>query len=105
PRYLALPEGGEFREELGSEPWPEVRVSGTQNRRRLVVPEGAGLVRVAENWSEGWRYRVDGGEWRKVGLAADRSMLLTLDDGEGERVVEMEYRPRRRVVGWWVSGG
>jgi hypothetical protein len=104
PRYLAL--------RAGSGAWPRagegvgvVRVEGTMNRRRLEVPAGADAVRVAENWSEGWRYRVAGGEWKAVEMAADRSMVLALAPAPVVTRVELDYHPRRRVVGWWLTTG
>jgi hypothetical protein len=120
PRYIALREGGggwPVRTGAGGEgdvvadvvnpalTLPALLVAGTQNHRLLEVPAGTELVRVAENWSEGWRYRVEGEEWRPVEQAADRSMLLPLGPGTAPVRVELEYRPRRRVIGWWLTAG
>lgn len=113
PRYLALREESDawsrmILNEVGEVAVGPVRAEGTMNRRRLEVPPGTRAVRIAENWSEGWRYRVDGEAWRPVEMARDRSMVLEVDSqsssGTGSRVVELEYRPRRRVIGWWVTG-
>lgn len=92
-RYLALPAG------------MPVGVTGTQNHRVAEVPPGTGVVRVAENWGEGWRYRVAGGTWRPVGLAADRSMVIPLEVVSEPVPIELEYRPGRRIVGWWITLG
>jgi hypothetical protein len=83
----------------------DVLVEGTQNRRYLEVPAGAELVRVAENWSEGWRYRVEGEGWRPVEMAADRSMIFALEPGGAPLRVELDYQPRRRIIGWWLTVG
>jgi hypothetical protein len=80
-----------------------VQVTGTQNRRLLEVPSGTAAVRVAENWSEGWRYRSGTGPWKQVKVAADRSMLIPLEPVPATQLVEMHYRPRRRIIGWWLT--
>ena len=54
PRYLALTSSGAVPAEV---------ISETFNRRLLRVPPGANSVRVAENWSKGWRYRIGRSDW------------------------------------------
>jgi hypothetical protein len=108
PRYLALSAGlswvpGEGGDLAAVAAIGAVQSTGTQNQRRLEVPSGTGTVRIAENWGEGWRYRVEGGEWRQVEMAADRSMLLPLEQAPLTQQVELEYRPRRRIIGWWLT--
>ena len=77
--------------------------SGLMNRRQVVVPAGVSVVRVAENYGAGWRFRMDGENgWTEVARAADASMRMDLPHSEGGRL-EMEYRPPLRQVGWMVS--
>jgi hypothetical protein len=104
PRYAAEGGGG------------VTLVSSTFNRRQLEVAPSTSRIRVAENWSEGWRFRVAAGAWQPVQRATDGSMLLPLapsgeppgepsgDLAEGPLVVDMEYAPARRVLGLWISG-
>jgi len=83
----------------------EVRVvEATMNRRSLETPSGTSEVRVAENWSEGWRYRVAGGAWRPVERRPDGSIGLRLDARGAPSAVEMEYAPRRHLLAFWLSG-
>lgn len=110
PRYLALGAGApEWLRRLAPaavSPLPDPPVAGavrvvaaTQNRRVLEAPAGAHAVRVAENWSEGWRFRVDGGAWRPAARAADRSMAIPLAPAPGPVRIELVYRPSRRMAG------
>jgi hypothetical protein len=124
PRYLAVgagqapsaaldavldgaPDGAQHTTETGTRPpAPAVRVlAETPNRRWLVVAPGTALVRVAENWSEGWEYRSDGVEWRPAEQVPDRSMLIHTGGRQQPAIVELRYRPRRRSAGWWLSAG
>ncbi|HSJ05890.1 MAG TPA: hypothetical protein VK936_04255, partial [Longimicrobiales bacterium] len=78
-------------------------VRATPNRRVIDVAAGAAAVRVAENWSEGWQYRVGDGTWSPAERAGDRSMMLPLPDAAGAVRVEMWYRPWRRSMGRAVT--
>jgi hypothetical protein len=110
PRYIAVGARGAAealelaRGETDSHATGVHVVEATNNRRLLATAAGAHAVRVAENWSEGWEYRVDDGMWRQVQAAADRSMILALDGTDQARSIEMRYRPRRRAAGMAVSG-
>jgi hypothetical protein len=107
-RYIGLPgsAGGSRTEEPGNHdesPVP-VRVRhASMNRRTLEVGAGASAVRVAENWSGGWEYRVGGDAWRDVQPAPDRSMVLPLPEADRPLLVEMRYRPGARTAGRMLS--
>jgi hypothetical protein len=66
-----------------------------ENQRKIVVPEGVKIIRIAENYAKGWQYR-----------APDASMLLSLNNnnGLGSFTVEMRYEPFLRKLGFIVSG-
>lgn len=105
PRYAGLRSEDEMDRFLrgGAVDVAELReTTGLWNRRLLEVPPAVAVVRVAENWGDGWLYRQNGGRWRKVRLADDRSMWLALDK-EGGRV-EMRYKPPLKTAGMWLSG-
>lgn len=108
PRYLGVPSGisltAALDRSVAGDTLPPVRiVSTTQNRRTLLVPEGTGSIRVAENWAEGWEYRVEHGGWERAVQAADRTMLLPLDPVGGTTRVDLRFHPLRRTVGWAVT--
>jgi hypothetical protein len=104
PRYLALDSSPNtsdvsgFAESLLAEGESAVVqvVSATANRRLLDVPAGTEWIRVAENWSEGWQYRLrSDGEWTQVTKAPDQSWLIEVD---GSQAIELQYaRPGRAL--------
>ena len=73
----------------------------TFNRRKLGVPAGAEMVRVAENWSSGWRYRVNHSAGARTIQSSDMSITAPLPSLEAASVVELEYRPAD--WGRWIS--
>jgi hypothetical protein len=105
PKYLPLRVGDDFWAGDFEPQLPPVRtIMGTPNRRLVEVPVGASVLRVAENWSEGWQYRVGSADWRPVERAPDWSMIIDLGDRlTSSAEIEMRYRPQRRVVGRWLS--
>ncbi|HUF52039.1 MAG TPA: hypothetical protein VMN60_14540 [Longimicrobiales bacterium] len=109
PRYAAIPRSWDLNAYLddvqaGRRTAPDVHVdSATFSHRVLRVPAGTGSVRVAENWAEGWQYRVAGGAWQRSRAGADRSMVLPLAASEAASRVEMWYRPQRRQLGRAIS--
>ncbi|MEJ2153270.1 MAG: hypothetical protein P8Y29_10075, partial [Gemmatimonadota bacterium] len=83
---------------------PARTIMATPNRRLVEVPAGTDVLRVAENWSEGWQYRIGDVEWRPVERAPDWGMII--DPGDrltSSAEIEMRYRPQRRIVGRWLS--
>lgn len=64
---------------------------------------GTAGVRIAENWSEGWRYSVDGAPEREATPAADRSMIVRLAPRPEPVRVELRYRPERRRRGLLIT--
>jgi putative flippase GtrA len=82
----------------------EVRVvAATQNRRSLLVPPATSAIRVAENWSEGWQFRVNGGSPQPVLRGRDISMVIPLANSELPSWVTLRYEPHRRTIGLWLS--
>jgi hypothetical protein len=86
---------------------PLTLVQGTMNRRLLQIPPGTATVRVAENWAEGWEYRMGNGGWQAAARAPDGSMLLQVGTRHaGTATLEMRYEPAVRRVGrlvtWWA---
>ena len=108
PRYLGLPDSTPWddpRELLARPGRPvEAAAGSTDNRRYLQVPREVGAVRVAENWSEGWLYRLAEGAWQEVERANDASMLIPIASSTIEQEVEMVYSPRRRTYGAALTG-
>jgi hypothetical protein len=115
PHYLALsgaaadawPTGGDVRHGRDPGALPvagDVAVHGaTMNRRALLVPAGTQLLRIAENWSEGWQARVGAGAWRSVAAGVDLSMVVPIPNNRESTVVELRYRPGRRTLGRWLT--
>jgi hypothetical protein len=107
PRYVGVPRvsvaGYDARRTAGPG-LPVAVVRATPNRRVVDAPAGIAAVRVAENWSEGWQYRVGGGAWRAAERAGDRSIMLPLPEAAGAVRVEMRYRPWRRTAGRAATG-
>jgi hypothetical protein len=114
PRYLALPDHdslisveGASSDQVSTDPaiLPPVRlISATFNRRHIEAPAGTSLVRVAENWSEGWQFRVGGTNWSPVSRGPDWSIVIDLGDQiTSNAEIEMRYRPQRRALGRWLS--
>jgi hypothetical protein len=105
PRYVGVPgAAGAGAGRAAGPGLPVTIVRATPNRRVVDVPVGTAAVRVAENWSEGWQYRVGGGTWRAAERAGDHSMMLALPEAAGAVRVELRYRPWRRTVGRAVTG-
>ena len=108
PRYVALPPGAQVDEVLAAlqqrtASIAAVRVEhATANRRTVVVPARTGMLRVAENWSEGWQYRAHAGS-QDVARAPDGSMLMTLAPSDTAQRVVMWYSPQRRRTGLAIS--
>ncbi|MCK5438770.1 MAG: hypothetical protein KAI97_02445, partial [Gemmatimonadetes bacterium] len=105
PKYMVLVAGDDlFVGETSLRPSGARPIMATPNRRLVEVPAGTAAIRVAENWSEGWQFRVEGGHWRSIRRAPDRSMIIDLSDESTSRTrIEMRYRPQRRIVGRWLS--
>ncbi len=105
PKYLPLRVGDDVWSDGFGPSLPTARtVMATPNRRLVEVPAGTDVLRVAENWSEGWQYRVGNGDWRSVERASDLGMII--DPGDrltSSAEIEMRYRSQRRIVGWWLS--
>ena len=105
PKYLPLaPEDDFWASEFEPQLPPARTIMATPNRRLVEVPAGTDVLRVAENWSEGWQYRIGDVEWRPVERAPDWSMII--DPGDrltSSAEIEMRYRPQRRIVGRWLS--
>lgn len=105
PKYLPLRVGDDVWSDRFEPQLPLARmIMATPNRRLVEVPAGTDVLRVAENWSEGWQYRVGDGDWRSVERAPDRSIVI--DPGDrltSSAQIGMRYRPQRRIVGWWLS--
>jgi len=96
PRYLASSDDDGERE-------ISLEVRGTENARRLVLPPGTTRLRIAENWGEGWRYRIDQGAWYPVEMEPDRAMAIYLEPADEARELELEYQPIRRKIGWRIT--
>lgn len=114
PRYLAISEGQKnWLDELGAAPADALRtarsagevkvVAATQNRRLLVVPAGTAAVRLAENWSDGWYFRVEDGPLLPVLKGADTSMIIPLEPSSETRHVALQYQPPLRRIGLWLT--
>jgi hypothetical protein len=105
PKYLPLaPEDDFWVSEFEPQLPPARTIMATPNRRLVEVPAGTDVLRVAENWSEGWQYRIGDVEWRPVERAPDWGMII--DPGDrltSSAEIEMRYRPQRRIVGRWLS--
>jgi hypothetical protein len=78
--------------------------SSLVNQRRIEVPAGITCLRIAENQAPGWIYRVDGGKWKNVGRAVDATMEIPLLSSEGKKIVDIEFTPPLRTMGWTVTG-
>jgi hypothetical protein len=104
PRYVAVPAGQDVARYLAALQRSGggdagVRIErATANRRTLIVPPQSGALRVAENWSEGWRYRWDGVN-HTAARGADGSMILSLSRADTALRVVMWYSPQRRRTG------
>jgi hypothetical protein len=114
PRYLAIANGqGNWLDQFNANPAVglssarsagDVRViAATQNRRSLFVPKGTAAIRVAENWSEGWYFRVENGPLQPVLKGADTSMIIPLGGLNPPSQVTLHYEPRWRRVGFWLT--
>jgi hypothetical protein len=114
PRYLAIVDGQQnWLDRFNANPSDglssaksagNVRVvAATQNRRSLIVPKETAAVRVAENWSEGWYFRVEDGPLQPVLKGADMSMIIPLAGADQPRQVVLHYEPRWRRVGLWLT--
>jgi hypothetical protein len=114
PRYLAVSAADRgWMERFAARPdnaFDNVILAGsvivreaTANYRKLQVPAATSVLRIAENWSEGWEYRIDADPWRSVERAPDMSMLAPMEGLSEAQTVELRYRPQRRIVGWWIS--
>lgn len=92
---------------------PSTELSETthkENSRRIDVPAGTEWIRIAENFANGWEYRmVTGTEtaWQPARRAPDATMLLPLQSPRGgdSIQVEMRYQPPMRQLGFMVSAG
>jgi Protein of unknown function (DUF2878) len=74
--------------------------SGMENTRVVDIPAGAKSMRIAENWAEGWEFRLEGEQdWRPVVCAPDKSMILDGFATNGGARLEMRYRPFVRDAG------
>ncbi len=105
PQYLPLRPRDDFWVSEFEPHLPPARtIMATPNRRLVEVPAGTGVLRIAENWSEGWQYRVGNADWRSAERAPDVSMIIDLGDPlTSSAEIEMRYRPQRRIVGRWLS--
>ncbi len=111
PRYAGFGSVEELEEMLQGR--PDVSIQSLEESRGLEssreIEVGAGLmwVRVAENYADGWKYRVGSGDsWKLASRATDGSMILDLSsyDASIPRSVDMSYDPPLRRVGLIVSG-
>jgi hypothetical protein len=109
PRFMALgtiPTDWQLAKDLkrAATPFPPVKVvSSSDNRRLLTVPQGTRVLRIAENWSPGWQYRLPSGRWTAVARAPDGSMLLEMAAAREPLAVELAFRPQRRTAGELIS--
>jgi len=82
-------------------------ISETFNDRKLRVSPGAEIVRVSENWSSGWRYRINQSGWRPVIQSSDMSISLPLVRSDVPTIVELKFKPSDwggRVSTWaWIT--
>ena len=78
---------------------------GLENRRILDVPEGVPWIRIAENQSAGWEYRIGpSNTWLPVERGRDASMVLRNPQPDQATRIEMRYDPPLRSLGLLVSG-
>jgi hypothetical protein len=114
PRYLAIAEDpAAWLDRLGKDPAATldatiasgevVVTAATQNRRRLIVPAGTSLLRVAENWSEGWRWSLADGSSGSALRGGDMSMILNISPTKAPTELVLRYEPRRREIGFWIT--
>lgn len=77
---------------------------GLENRRLIPIPPDLTILRIAENAAPGWRYRFNDGEWKSPAMGADRCMEIHLGSGTAGGLLELEYDPPLRRMGWVVTG-
>jgi len=98
PRYRAVGDKGIIPVEI---------ISETFNNRKLRVAAGTEMVRLSENWSSGWRYRINQSDWRPAIQSNDMSIELPLVRSDVPTVIELKFKPSdwgRRISTWtWLS--
>ena len=78
-------------------------IVATQNKRSIVAPAHTSAIRLAETWSEGWRFQVGGGAVRPILQGADMSMVIPLDASNVPSHITILYEPQRRVTGLKIT--
>jgi hypothetical protein len=108
PRYVGFGSDAEkesFFAGTSRESIELVETSRMENSRQIEVPPGVRWVRVAENQSDGWKYRIgETEEWSSVIRASDASMLMENTKHSTATQIQMRYDPPARKLGFAVSG-
>lgn len=65
----------------------------TPNRLAFDIPEGVTWLRIAQNWHEGWRWKIIGNEWQTFRNGSDAACWIDQVPQNGRRI-EVQFFPR-----------
>lgn len=108
PRYMGFADQTTLDLFHRGEETPYVKLvekSGLENSRLIEVPTNITRIRIAENHSAGWQYRLVGDpSWNEVSRGPDACMEVSLKSSSEPLKLELRYHPPLRILGFWISG-
>lgn len=71
----------------------------TANRWNLEIPAGKNWLRIAQNWHEGWKWRVPGQAWSSFAQGSDSCCWIPKLPAQADKI-EVQFFPRSS----WLTG-